>query len=124
MVYIIVAVLAVVVIFLVIKIIKGGKPQENPVSKKLAPYIDAEYYEKLEREQTEAAKNKKFRKFDNVIDMTGQTDLPTLICIVKNTKKVIAPDTGIIHIAKAVGVDFECVYKTTNIKVWGYEKAK
>jgi len=59
MVYIIVAVLAVVVIFLVIKIIKGGKPQENPVSKKLAPYIDAEYYEKLEREQTEAAKNKK-----------------------------------------------------------------
>lgn len=73
--------------------------------------------------KSEASKNKRFRKFSNVIDLTGVTDIPTIICLVKNAKKVIAPDTGIIHIAKAVGTDFECVYKTTDVKVWGYEKA-
>lgn len=71
--------------------------------------------------KSESAKNKRFRKFNNVIDLTGETDIQTLICLVKKAKKVIAPDTGIIHIAKAVGTDFECVYKTTNIKVWGYD---
>lgn len=74
--------------------------------------------------KSEASKNKRFRKFSNVIDLTGVTDLPTLICLVKNAKKVIAPDTGIIHIAKAVETDFECIYKTTDVKVWGYENEK
>ena len=74
--------------------------------------------------KSEVSKNKHFRKFINVIDLTGETDLPTIICLVKNAKKVIAPDTGIIHIAKAVGTDFECIYKTTDLKVWGYEKTK
>jgi ADP-heptose:LPS heptosyltransferase len=70
--------------------------------------------------KSEASKNKRFRKFDNVIDMTGETDLPTLICLVKNSKKVIAPDTGIIHIAKALDKKFTTIYKTTDPKIWGY----
>ncbi len=74
--------------------------------------------------RSEAAGNKKFRKFNNVIDMTGETSLPELVCMVKHAKKVIAPDTGIIHIAKAAGTDFEGIYKTTDVKVWGYEKTR
>ena len=74
--------------------------------------------------KSESENNKQFRKFNNVIDITGQTSIQTLAFLVKNAKKIIAPDTGIIHIAKAVGTDFECIYKTTDAKVWGYEKSR
>ncbi len=56
----------------------------------------------------------------NIINISGKTDLLTLTEIVKNATLVIAPDTGIVHIAKAVGTKCETVYKTTDKKVWGY----
>lgn len=74
--------------------------------------------------RSESESNKSFRRFDNVIDITGKTDLQTLTCLVRRAKKVIAPDTGIIHIAKAAGTDFECVYKTTDVNIWGYKNKR
>jgi len=64
--------------------------------------------------------NKKFESFANVVNITGKTDLLTLTELVKSAKKVIAPDTGIVHIAHAVETDCEAVYKTTDKNVWGY----
>ncbi|MEM4259833.1 MAG: glycosyltransferase family 9 protein [Candidatus Woesearchaeota archaeon] len=65
------------------------------------------------------------KSFENrtkkIINLCGKTDLLTLTELVKYAKKVIAPDTGIIHIARAVETNFEAVYKTTNKNVWGYE---
>ena len=57
---------------------------------------------------------------EHVYNICGQTDVLTLAVLVKKAKKVIAPDTGIIHMAKAVGTDFEAIYKTTDKTVWGY----
>jgi heptosyltransferase III len=56
----------------------------------------------------------------NVINIAGETDLLTLTELVKNSRLVIAPDTGIIHIAKAVNTEFIGIYKTTDSKRWGY----
>lgn len=69
---------------------------------------------------SESEKNKEFERFPNVINLTGKTDLLTLVELVRKAKKIIAPDTGIIHIAKAVGTEFEAIYKTTDKNVWGY----
>ena len=45
----------------------------------------------------------------------------TLTELVRNARIVIAPDTGIIHMAKTVGTRFEAVYKTTDKNIWGYK---
>ncbi len=58
--------------------------------------------------------------YKSAINLCGETDLLTLTEIVRKSRKVIAPDTGIIHIAKAVGTPFEAIYKTTDKNVWGY----
>lgn len=62
-------------------------------------------------------------KGENIKNLCGKTDLLTLAALVKKSRKVIAPDTGIIHIAKAVGTDFEAIYKTTDENVWGYHNS-
>lgn len=105
---------------------RTGRKEKNLTDSETENIINSNKNQKilLVGSKSEAADNKKFRKFNNVIDITGETSLPELICMVKHAKKVIAPDTGIIHIAKAVGTDFECIYKTTDVKVWGYEKTK
>ncbi len=56
-----------------------------------------------------------------VINLSGETDLLTLVEFVTESLYVIAPDTGIIHIAKAVGTPFHALYKTTDVNIWGYE---
>ncbi|MFA6088470.1 MAG: glycosyltransferase family 9 protein [Candidatus Woesearchaeota archaeon] len=68
---------------------------------------------------SDSFRNKIFDDHD-VVNLTGKTDLLTLVELVRFAKKVYAPDTGIVHIAKAVGTQFECVYKTTDRIVWGY----
>lgn len=70
--------------------------------------------------KAESDKNKIFEKFNNIINLTGKTDLLTLVELTKKAYKVIAPDTGIVHIANAVGTRCEAVYKTTSMDVWGY----
>ncbi len=70
----------------------------------------------------ECAFNKNFEKYPNTINLTGKLDLLTLTELVKYAKKVYAPDTGIIHIAKSVQTPFHALYKTTNSSVWGYPR--
>ncbi|HIJ02259.1 TPA: glycosyltransferase family 9 protein [Candidatus Woesearchaeota archaeon] len=70
--------------------------------------------------QSERPNNDQYAK-KNIINICGQTDLLALAELVKNAKLVIGPDTGIMHIAKAAGTTFKCIYKTTNSKVWGYD---
>ena len=65
-------------------------------------------------------KDNRFDKFPNVQNWTGKTSLQELIDIVRKAKMVYAPDTGIVHIAYAVGTPVKAVYKTTNPKIWGY----
>jgi ADP-heptose:LPS heptosyltransferase len=57
----------------------------------------------------------------NIINISGETGLLTLTELVRNARIVIAPDTGIIHMAKTVGTRFEAVYKTTDKNIWGYK---
>lgn len=71
--------------------------------------------------KSEYQKNKVYEKFPNIINISGETDLLTLVELVRMAKKVIAPDTGIIHIAYATGTPFHAVYKTTDRKIWGYD---
>ena len=69
---------------------------------------------------SEIAPNKRFQRFKNVKDITGKTSLEELFCIVRNARKVYAPDTGIVHIAKALGTEYRTIYKATDKRVWGY----
>ena len=64
--------------------------------------------------------NKKFDKFTNVTNLTGKTDLLTLIELTRQAQKVYCPDTGIMHIAYAVGTQCDASFKTTDKSIWGY----
>ena len=64
--------------------------------------------------------NKRFAHLPHVHDWTGKTSLSELIALVNLSRHVYAPDTGIVHIAHALGVPCDAVYKTTNPTVWGY----
>jgi len=70
--------------------------------------------------KSESDYNKRFEHYSNIVNITGETGLMVLAELVRDARIVIAPDTGIIHIARAVGTDLEAVYKTTDKKVWGY----
>lgn len=100
----------------------SGRIEKNLTTQEVQKFINKykRYTIVLTGTKSDHKNNKIFEK-QNVINMCGETDLLTLTELVKNAKLVIAPDTGIIHIAKAVGTDFECIYKTTDLKVWGYK---
>ena len=68
----------------------------------------------------ELGRNRELAKRNNLIELTGKTSLLCLVELVRNAKKVIAPDTSVIHIARAVGTAYKAVYKTTDEKIWGY----
>ncbi len=50
----------------------------------------------------------------DVLDLTGQTDLPTLYALIKRAKLVIAPDSGPVHIANAAATPVVGLYATSN----------
>lgn len=100
----------------------SGRPEKNLTVQEVNNLINKHKNTKiiLTGAKNEAEFNQKFKKHTNIIDLTGKTDLLTLTELVRNAKKVIAPDTGIIHIAKAVNTPIEAIYKTTEKKRWGY----
>ncbi len=51
---------------------------------------------------------------DNVLDMTGRTSLSELVAIVGNMDLVITPDTGIMHIADALGTPLVAIFGATD----------
>ncbi len=106
--------------FLIVNPLSGRKEKDltkEEVEKILVQYKDHKII------LTGSADQKEFcEQFvgEHVYNVCGQTDVLTLAALVKKAKKVVAPDTGIIHMAKAAGTDFEAIYKTTNRIVWGY----
>lgn len=44
------------------------------------------------------------RMLDNVEDLSGRTDLPALVEAVRGLDRLVTPDTGIMHLAAALGV--------------------
>lgn len=107
----------------------SGRPEKDLTKEEVINFIEKNKSSKIiiTGSSSEKEKNKSFEKhFNNqnngykITNLTGETDLLTLVELVRVAKKVYAPDTGIIHIAKAVGTLFDCVYKTTDKAVWGY----
>lgn len=101
---------------------KSGRKEKDLTDEEVITFINKNKNSKIiiTGSKEEMENNKKFIRFKNTIDLTGETDLLTLAELVRNAKKVIAPDTGIVHIAKAVGTEVEAIYKTTDRGVWGY----
>ncbi|MBU1201202.1 MAG: glycosyltransferase family 9 protein [Nanoarchaeota archaeon] len=107
--------------YIIINPLSGRKEKDlttEEVNKFIKEYSDQKIV--ITGSKSEIEKNKVYNKYTNIINVTGKTNLLVLTEIVQNAKKVIAPDTGIIHIAKAVKTPFEAVYKTTDKSVWGY----
>ncbi len=100
---------------------KSGRKEKDLTDEEIISFINKNKNFKIAitGSKEETGHNSKFNK-PSIINLTGQTDLLTLTELVRNAKKVIAPDTGIVHIAKAVGTEVEAIYKTTDRCVWGY----
>jgi ADP-heptose:LPS heptosyltransferase len=70
--------------------------------------------------RSQRQENDRFCDGKRIINMSGTTNLQELIELVRNSKKVISSDTGIVHIAHALKVPLEVKYKTTDRSIWGY----
>lgn len=62
-----------------------GTAQERPAARRLLRELPA-------------------RMLDNVEDLSGRTDLPALVEAVRGLDRLVTPDTGIMHLAAALGV--------------------
>lgn len=62
-----------------------GTAQERPAARRLLRELPA-------------------RMLDNVEDLSGKTDLPALVEAVRGLDRLVTPDTGIMHLAAALGV--------------------
>lgn len=65
---------------------------------------------------SEIMKNIKYKK--SVISASGKFNLSELICLIKMANLVVAPDTGISHIASAVGTPLINLMSYANEKEW------
>lgn len=52
----------------------------------------------------------KKENFENLIDLTDKTSIQEAACVMKNSKGVIAVDTGLMHLACAVDKEVVCVF--------------
>ena len=100
----------------------SGKKEKNLTDQEVIDIIETHKNDNivLTGAQTDKDNNSKFEAYLNVTNLTGKTDLKQLIQVVRRAKKVYCPDTGIMHIANAVGIPCKAFFKTTDEKVWGY----
>ena len=54
------------------------------------------------------------------INMVGRTSLRESVAIIKKSRLVICPDTGMMHAAKAVDTPCIALFGPVNPKIWGY----
>jgi len=57
-----------------------------------------------------------------IINLCGKTSLQELFALVSHSNLVIAPDSAIIHVAKALSVPSIGLYGPTNPFIWGYNE--
>ena len=84
-------------------IIFTGSPKEKPLINSI----------------TSQTKNK-----GKTINFAGKTNLLQLATLIKKCKLLISPDTGPLHIARAVETPLIGLYGSTNPYIWGYNEDK
>lgn len=63
-------------------------------------------------------------KSKNCINMAGKTSLRESAAVIKKSRTLVCPDTGMMHIAKAVGTPCIALFGPVNPKIWGYDDKK
>ena len=58
----------------------------------------------------------------HAINLTGKTNLLQLATLIKQAHCVVAPDTGVIHLARALNTKTLCILGTSQIDVYGPDK--
>lgn len=63
-------------------------------------------------------------KSDNFVNLTGKTSLRETAAIIKKSKLLVSPDTGAMHIAKALDIPLVALFGPVNPAIWGYNDEK
>jgi len=79
---------------------------------------------RAEAPQTAALAAALRRNGHRVWDLAGRTGLPALVGILGRARWVLAPDTGVIHLARALGTPTLALFGPVNPEVWGYAEPR
>jgi lipopolysaccharide heptosyltransferase II len=111
----------------------SGRPEKNWVTERWAALADRmieQYGVKiaLTGSQGEAILVKdiisKMRNRGRVLDLSGKTSLAQLAAVVKQCTLVVCPDSGTMHIARALEVPVVGLFTVENPREWGYDEPR
>ena len=100
----------------------GRKEKEWPLENwvKLIKMLSKQYTVILTGSKTENETNEKIASQTGAVNLTGKLSLLELACLLKHSRLFIGPDTGSMHIAKAMKTPIIALFGPTDPTIWGY----
>ncbi|MHB8735954.1 MAG: glycosyltransferase family 9 protein [Terriglobales bacterium] len=78
----------------------------------------------LEAHQCAALERVLRRSGRAVWNLAGRTSVPALAGILARARLVVAPDTGVVHLARALGTPTLALFGPVNPRIWGYAEPR